>query len=275
MKTKIIAVIMVLIAVIGFAGCSSIPQQTDSTAGISFSESKIPTSEPDESSDATESSDIVSDTPTTSDPILTEEEQQPETSQIPQETEPSQTSKPAETEKPPQSSTVEEMRPPQTTVPEETKPPQTSVPDEPEQSEPKEDTSQKEPEQTVSPPTESEEPQETETSEPTIPEDTFTQADHERIISEVSAYAESYAAKGFVFEWKDSMEFSWEVGYMGTPRVEYDGVDGVIKTLKYHIDLIYQTSTNPAYGVTTDYMTYKIVQITIDGDLAYAAIYGG
>ena len=29
------------------------------------------------------------------------------------------------------------------------------------------------------------------------------------------------------------------------------------------------------YGITTEYMTYKVEQITVDGDLAYAVIYGG
>lgn len=46
-------------------------------------------------------------------------------------------------------------------------------------------------------------------------------------------------------------------------------------TLKYHIDLIFKTSTDPMYGITTEYMTYKVEQITVDGDLAYVVIYGG
>ena len=32
---------------------------------------------------------------------------------------------------------------------------------------------------------------------------------------------------------------------------------------------------DPANGITTDWMTYKVVQITIDGDIAFAVIYGG
>ena len=103
----------------------------------------------------------------------------------------------------------------------------------------------------------------------------FTQADHERIVAEVTAYAESYRAKGFTFEWKESMEFGWDVGYMGTPRISRDGVEGTIRTLKYHVDLIVSTSTDPANGITTEYMTYKVVQIEIDGGIAYAVIYGG
>lgn len=113
------------------------------------------------------------------------------------------------------------------------------------------------------------------TPKPTEPTTGFTQEDHTRIIAEVKQYAESYASKGFQYEWKEAMEFGNDVGYMGTPRISRDGVDGVIETLKYHVDLIYQTSTNPDYGVVTDYMTYKVVQITIDGETAYAVIYGG
>ena len=71
------------------------------------------------------------------------------------------------------------------------------------------------------------------------------------------------------------MEFGWDVGYMGTPRIGQEGVDGTISRLKTHIDKIVATSTDPAYGITTKIMTYKVVQITIDGDIAFAVIYGG
>lgn len=104
---------------------------------------------------------------------------------------------------------------------------------------------------------------------------TFTEFDHARILSEVMAYAEGYRAQGFVFEWKETMTFGWDVGYMGTPRVAFEGVNGVIETLKYHVDLIYRTSTDVQYGIVTTYMTYKIEQIIVDGDLAYVVLYGG
>ena len=97
-----------------------------------------------------------------------------------------------------------------------------------------------------------------------------------RIIREVSAYAESYKAKGYTFEWLDSMKFGWDIGYMGTPRIRYEGVDGVIGMLKYHIDLIVSTTTDPANGLTTNRMTYKAVQVTLDnGDIAFVVLYGG
>ena len=155
-------------------------------------------------------------------------------------------------------------------APEPTEPPQTTRPSAP--TEPPKETKPTEPKPTEPKPTE---PEPTEPT-PTEPEpDTFTEADHRRIISEVKAYAESYSTKGFTFQWKNSMTFGTDVGYMGTPRVEYEGVDGVIELLKYHIDLIYQTSTDPAYGLTTTVMTYKVERITADGDLAYVVIYGG
>lgn len=115
----------------------------------------------------------------------------------------------------------------------------------------------------------------TQSPEITDAPETITQAEHERIISEVCAYADSYQSKGFTFEWKESMEFGWESGYMGTPRVRYEGIEGVIGMLKHHIDLIYKTSTDPLYGLTSTYMTYKVEQVTVDGDLAYVVLYGG
>lgn len=115
------------------------------------------------------------------------------------------------------------------------------------------------------------EPVQTHTDAP----ETITQAEHERIISEVCAYADSYESKGFTFEWKESMEFGWESGYMGTPRVRYEGIDWVIGMLQHHIDLVYKTSTDPLYGLTSTHMTYKVEQVTVDGDLAYVVLYGG
>lgn len=103
----------------------------------------------------------------------------------------------------------------------------------------------------------------------------FTKADHDRIIAEVTAYADSYKAKGYTFIWLDSMEFSWEVGYMGTPRIARDGVNGVIRSLKHHIDLIVKTTTDPANGITCDEMTYKVMQIDLDGEIAFVVVYGG
>lgn len=132
---------------------------------------------------------------------------------------------------------------------------------------------QTEPPKVTEPPTKTTEPQPT---EPPVTEQPkgFTEADHTRIVSEVKTYAESYTAKGFAFEWAEELEFGWDVGWMGTPRISRDGVDGVISTLKHHVDLIYKTGTDPANGVTANSVRYKVVQLEIDGGIAYAVIYG-
>lgn len=125
---------------------------------------------------------------------------------------------------------------------------------------------------TAPPPTETN--PEPESPAETPPPNGFTEADHNRIVSEVKAYAESYKAKGFTFVWSDSLEFGWDVGWMGTPRISRDSVDGTIKTLKHHVDLIYKSGTDPANGVTADSVLYRVVQLEIDGGIAYAVIYG-
>lgn len=125
---------------------------------------------------------------------------------------------------------------------------------------------------TAPPPTETN--PEPESPAETQPPNGFTEADHNRIVSEVKAYAESYKAKGFTFVWSDSLEFGWDVGWMGTPRISRDSVNGTIKTLKHHVDLIYKSGTDPANGVTADSVLYRVVQLEIDGGIAYAVIYG-
>lgn len=140
------------------------------------------------------------------------------------------------------------------------------------------------PTQPPQPPLETVETKPSETTQPseapTEPPDTasdpvYTQADFDRIISEVRAYAESYAAQGFRFIWTDSMAFSQDVGYFGTPYLRQEGVDGTISRLQYHVDKIVRTSTNPANGVTVSEMSYKVVQIERNGEIAFAVIYGG
>lgn len=250
------------------------PTMTDSTEAV------LPT---EKESSETPNADTVVTEPTESVTDATEPKEpdcQPEVTQpvptAPIQTEPPVTAPPKEDARP--EPTVPTAKP--EPAPESTKPTQPTQPSAP--AEPPKETKPTEPEPTQPAPTEpmpiepeSTEPKPTEPA-PTEPEpDTFTEADHRRIIAEVTAYAESYTAKGFTFQWKESMTFGWDVGYMGTPRVEYEGVDGVIEMLKYHIDLIYKTSTDPANGLTTTVMTYKVEQITIDGDLAYVVIYGG
>lgn len=163
-----------------------------------------------------------------------------------------------ETKRPAESTTQPTTPPKATEVPKATEPQPTAPPE----SQPAETT----PSTPTAPPTEP--PTATE------PSKGFTEADHDRIVSEVKAYAESYKSKGFTFEWSDSLEFGWDVGWMGTPRISRDGVDGTIKTLKHHVDLIYKTGTDPANGVTADSVLYRVVQIEIDGGITYAVLYG-
>lgn len=100
------------------------------------------------------------------------------------------------------------------------------------------------------------------------------ESEYRRIIREVTEYAHSYTSKGFTFVWDDSLVFGWETGYMGTPRVKYEGVDGVISSLKYHVDKIVNTVTDPANGITAVSANYKVMQVTVDGDIAFVVLYG-
>lgn len=132
------------------------------------------------------------------------------------------------------------------------------------------------------PPTEPVQPQNpaSQTSGPSdVPSETSKrepdmELEYRRIIREVKEYAQSYTSKGFTFVWDESLVFGWETGYMGTPRVKYEGVDGVIATLKYHVDKIVNTVTDPANGVTVTTLSYKVMQVTVDGDIAFVVLYG-
>lgn len=173
----------------------------------------------------------------------------------------------AENRKPAEGTKKAETVPP-TQAPKQTEPPKATEPQPtaPPESKPAETTAPTTPPAETNP--EPESPAETQ------PPNGFTEADHNRIVSEAKAYAESYKAKGFTFLWSDSLEFGWDVGWMGTPRISRDGVDGTIKTLKHHVDLIYKSGTDPANGVTADSVLYRVVQLEIDGGIAYAVIYG-
>lgn len=277
MTKRILAALLATVILLTLAGCANkaeTPAPDTTTQSVTTTAETTGTAESDTDTEHTE--EKKNSTAEETKPAETTETQEPSESVTePTETKPAETkpqttekpeseSKPAETKSSVAEPKVEEAKP-------ETKP--TESESSPKQTEelPKET----EPEVTE-PPKVTEPTAEIQQPEVTEPEkESFTEADHKRIVDVVTAYAESYAGKGFTFEWKESMTFGWDVGYMGTPRVEYEGVDGVIDTLKYHIDLIYKTSTDPMYGITTEYMTYKVEQITVDGDLAYVVIYGG
>ena len=252
-KRKMPAVLLAGLITLSLAGCGT--DKTENTGSDPAStESGITATATDNASEPTAESSLPAGTESTTE-YTTEKEQ--ESSTAPADSGKSETAKPADAEPP-------------TAPPKQTESPKTTEP--PKQTEPPKVTEPPETKPTE-PPTKPTEPQPTEPPATEQPKG-FTEADHTRIVSEVKAYAESYTAKGFTFEWAEELAFGWDVGWMGTPRISRDGVDGVISTLKHHVDLIYKTGTDPANGVTANSVRYKVVQLEIDGGIAYAVIYG-
>ena len=243
-KTKMLAALLAGLITLSLAGCGA--DKTENTGSDPAStESGITATVTDNASEPTAESGLPAGTEST---IESTTEKEKESSTAPADSGKTEAAKPADTESPKQTET-----PKVTETPKQTEPPKVTEPPETKPTEP---------------PTKPTEPPATE------PPKGFTEADHTRIVSEVKAYAESYTSKGFTFEWTEELEFGWDVGWMGTPRISRDGVDGVISTLKYHVDLIYNTGTDPANGVTANSVRYKVVQLEIDGGIAYAVIYG-
>lgn len=248
-KTKMLAALLAGLITLSLAGCGA--DKTENTGSDPAStESGITATVTDNASEPTAESSLPAGTESATDSTT---EKEKESSTAPADSGKTEAAKPADTESPKQTET-----PKVTETPKQTEPPKVTEPPETKPTEP---------------PTKPTEPQPTEPPA-TQPPKGFTEADHNRIVSEVKAYAESYKAKGFTFVWSDSLEFGWDVGWMGTPRISRDGVDGTIKTLKHHVDLIYKSGTDPANGVTADSVLYRVVQLEIDGGIAYAVIYG-
>lgn len=243
-KTKMLAALLAGLITLSLAGCGA--DKTENTGSDPAStKSGITATATDKASEPTAESSLPAGTESTTE-YTTEKEQ--ESSTAPADSGKTETTRSADTESPKQTET-----PKVTETPKQTEPPKVTEPPETKPTEP---------------PTKPTEPPATE------PPKGFTEADHTRIVSEVKAYAESYTSKGFTFEWAEELAFGWDVGWMGTPRISRDGVDGVISTLKHHVDLIYKTGTDPANGVTANSVRYKVVQLEIDGGIAYAVIYG-
>lgn len=248
-KRKMPAVLLAGLMILALAGCGA--DKTENTGSDPASaESGITATATDNASEPTAESSLPAGTESATDSTT---EKEKESSTAPANSGKTEAAKPADTESPKQTET-----PKVTETPKQTEPPKVTEPPETKPTEP---------------PTKPTEPQPTEPPA-TEPPKGFTEADHTRIVSEVKAYAESYNSKGFTFEWAEELEFGWDVGWMGTPRISRDGVDGVISTLKHHVDLIYKTGTDPANGVTANSVRYKVVQLEIDGGIAYAVIYG-
>ena len=247
-KAKMLAALLAGLITLSLAGCGA--DKTENTGSDPAStESGITATATDNASEPTAESSLPAGTESATD-STTEKEKE---SNAPADSGKTEAAKPADTESPKQTQNPKVTEPPkQTEPPKVTEPPETKP---------------------TEPPTKPTEPQPTEPPA-TEPPKGFTEADHTRIVSEVKTYAESYTAKGFTFEWAEELAFGWDVGWMGTPRISRDGVDGVISTLKHHVDLIYKTGTDPANGVTANSVRYKVVQLEIDGGIAYAVIYG-
>ena len=249
MKRKMLAALLAGLTILSLAGCGA--DKTENTGSDPASaESGITATATDNASEPTDESSLPAGTESATDSTT---EKEKESSTAPANSGKTEAAKPADTELPKQTET-----PKVTETPKQTEPPKVTEPPETKPTEP---------------PTKPTEPQPTEPPA-TQPPKGFTEADHTRIVSEVKTYAESYTAKGFTFEWAEELAFGWDVGWMGTPRISRDGVDGVISTLKHHVDLIYKTGTDPANGVTANSVRYKVVQLEIDGGIAYACIYG-
>lgn len=256
MKRKMPAVLLAGLMLLALAGCNANKATSDSGTAA---DSRITETVTDFTPETTVETALPADTESKTE-ATAEKEKAESTATL-------ESGTAAETRKPTESSDKAETSPP-TQAPKHTEPPKATEPQPtaPPESRPAETTAP------TTPPTETK--PETEPPAETQPPKGFTEADHNRIVSEVKAYAESYKAKGFNFEWSDSLEFGWDVGWMGTPRISRDGLDGTIKTLKHHVDLIYKSGTDPANGVTADSVLYRVVQLEIDGGIAYAVIYG-
>lgn len=249
-KTKMLAALLAGLITLSLTGCGADKANDKTESGAVSTESGITATVTDSTAEPTAERSLPAGTESTTDSTT---EKEKESSTAPTDSGKTEAAKPADTESPKQTET-----PKVTETPKQTEPPKVTEPPETKPTEP---------------PTKPTEPQPTEPPA-TEPPKGFTEADHTRIVSEVKAYAESYTAKGFTFEWVEELAFGWDVGWMGTPRISRDGVDGVISTLKHHVDLIYKTGTDPANGVTASSVRYKVVQLEIDGEIAYAVIYG-
>lgn len=243
---KTLAVLLAGLITLSLAGCAADKANDNTESSAVSTESSITATVTDRTSEPTAESSLPAGTESTTESTT---EKEKGISTAPADSGKPETAKPADTEPP-------------TAPPKQTEPPKVTEP-------PK----QTEPPKVTEPSTKTTEPQPTEPPATEQPKG-FTEADHTRIVSEVKAYAESYTAKGFTFEWAEELEFGWDVGWMGTPRISRDGVDGVISTLKHHVDLIYKSGTDPANGVTANSVRYKVVHLEIDGGIAYAVIYG-
>jgi len=102
----------------------------------------------------------------------------------------------------------------------------------------------------------------------------YTEADYNAIVAEIQKYAQDKEKVKFV--WDDANRLTMDnAGYYGTPNLARDKRDGVISTLKFHIDKI----ENLAYSQSGEgaIATYRIIWYEITEtyqSVAFVVLYG-
>ena len=104
-------------------------------------------------------------------------------------------------------------------------------------------------------------PTSAESSSPPMPLESvapvYTQKDFDEIIAVIRKYAESQT--GLKFIWNPVLKMNVFCGWHDTPNLNKRGKDGVIRTLKYNVDLTVDVLTNPANGLTSDEVHFNII----------------
>ena len=194
-KRKMPAVLLAGLMILALAGCNANKATPDSgTAADSRITETVTNFTPETTVDTALPADTENKTEATAEKEKAESSAPAESGTAAETRKPAESADKAETVPPTQA--PKQSEPPEATEPQPTEPPKVTEPPETKPTEP---------------PTKPTEPQPTEPPA-TQPPKGFTEADHNRIVSEVKAYAESYKAKGFTFVWSDSLEFGWDVG---------------------------------------------------------------
>lgn len=93
-------------------------------------------------------------------------------------------------------------------------------------------------------------------TEPTAP--VYTQKDFDEIISVIREYAENEITT-VQFIWDPMIKMEVGHGWHDTPNLNKRGKDGVIRTLKYNVDLTVDVVSNPVYNVNSVIIPYNII----------------
>jgi len=106
--------------------------------------------------------------------------------------------------------------------------------------------------------------------EPTVP--AYTKKDFDEIIAVVREYAEIQTKLKFI--WDPTLLMNEFSGWHDTPNLNKRGKDGIIRTLKYNVDLTVDVLTNPANGIISNTVHYNIVWYEINGETFFVLLYG-